>query len=235
MIASTSYADAFFGVPGGVYRMDARRLGAGYADGAPVQYASDLLGRGRAVQDTLASRPLFEKSKTALEFTGTQWMLCPQATRFSPLSDFTVYVVFHFVSGDATRVLVGQGGTDTSTRNYWLCTSTSGRLSLFTAASFFATPNNTIPTGNDYAVSLTSKSGVLTVHIDDTLAITASRMTENTAPVPPIIGARYGADLSSVISNLISDMYSVSFFRTAHSDQQRAFVFTALKRQWGLS
>jgi hypothetical protein len=149
-----AYADAFFGVPGGVYALDARRLGRAYANGDAVRYAPDLLGRGVAVQDTLANRPLFSRDSSGLpqlDFISSSqlFMTAPEVLKTFADYPFAIFTVVERANDEDRMIYCWGGGPSSGVLNHaiYLRFRTLGRLLIYSNGTSASTLSNVCGTG----------------------------------------------------------------------------------------
>lgn len=238
MIASTSYADAFFGVPGGVYRMDARRLGAGYEDGAPVQYLPDLLGQGRAFNDVLAQRVTFNASGNWMDYEGaTKQMRLPESALVPPSDIVSIFSVVRYGRVAPSDDTIVSWANSAGGRVWHLGVASNNRPWAVVRGTSIVSPNNSIAENNSYILSLLINESANTVTIWRGNTQIASG-TVGTATVEIGRGGGLGARpvaFPDLTDRWFRGIMGVSIYRGIHAHRDAATIRQRLSQIHGVA
>jgi hypothetical protein len=240
-VGELAYADAFFGVPGGVYALDARRLGRAYANGDAVRYAPDLLGRSVAVQDTLANRPTFTletATRPGLKFTSSANSFFEAHDQLKAFADspFAFFSVVRRVN-DNDRVLYSWGGvTSGNVTEYaiYLRFRTTGRLLQYGNGTSSTTSNNVAPATATYILSQFFDGTNIILRANGVQVSSGSIGPRANVTDSPFFIGRQGLNL---ISMLDGDFYDFLAYVPSQpmpiSDVQR--IERRLAQRWGVT
>jgi hypothetical protein len=227
-----AYADAFFGVPGGVYALDARRLGIAYQNGDPVRYAPDLLGRGVAVQDTLANRPTFNVAGQHLQCDGTQRMALPDSCRLRASQGFVCVFAIDYQS-TTFSYLASWTGVAAGTREFEIQQYSQNRLGGYIGnGTFIGSSTGLLSIGVKYIITAVAGSdGVGRLFLNGTQTGSANFGTAaNVATRVPFLA---GADSSA--ASYIGGIMGARYYRGYLATEQIRMIERSMARRNGFA
>lgn len=233
--SSTAYTDAFFGVPGGVYALDARRLGIAYLDGDPVRYAPDLIGQGQASEETLAQRPTFDANLYGLVFSGARRLILPPSCRIRLSTGLVAFMVWRPTSY-LSRAIMSWAGAASADRAWYLIAEGTNASDTTISAQIgnttFASAPGQYDTGVDYIICLRIRPDrTFEVRLNGVQIISGTGgAVDASTTSEPTLGAR-SEPLAFGGRNITR---SFRMYRGMMSDVDVATIEAKLAYQWGI-